>query len=70
MQIKLSQNNQNLQIKLGAHVKEAYVSQQNCTQSDGTKGNWVVKQHDSGKVLSCHKTKEDAKSALQAMNAN
>lgn len=36
------------------------VEKQDCEQSDGTDGSWVVKKENSGEVESCHKTKRDA----------
>jgi hypothetical protein len=36
------------------------VVEQDCEQSDGTSGSWVVKNKDTGEVESCHKTKQKA----------
>lgn len=36
------------------------VKKQNCEQSDGTSGSWVVVKKDSGEVESCHKSKRKA----------
>lgn len=46
------------------------IKKRKCTQSDGTKGNWVIVKDSTGKQVSCHVTKEDAKGALAALNAS
>lgn len=36
--------------------------------SKGEKAPWVIKSHDTGKILSSHKSKEEAKRHLQQMH--
>jgi hypothetical protein len=38
--------------------------------SKGESAPWVIKDHDTGKILSSHKTKEAAESHLQDMHAH
>lgn len=45
------------------------VYKQKCTQSDGDKGEYVSKKKETGEVVSCHATKEKAKSSNQAKYA-
>lgn len=41
----------------------------NCTQSDGTKGRWIVFNAETGEEKSCHRTQEDARKSAAAANA-
>ena len=36
------------------------VVEEDCQQSDGSSGSWVVKNKETGEVESCHKTKRKA----------
>lgn len=48
------------------------VAKQDCEQSDGTGGRWVVQKKESGSWVqaSCHKTKSDAEDSVAARRAN
>lgn len=50
-------------------IKRAYIEKQDCEQSDGTKGSYVVKSHESGEQLGCFTSKEAAENYLQAAHA-
>ncbi len=46
------------------------VSKQKCKQSSGKKGKYVLKKKDTNEKVSCHTSKEKAKSAMRARYAN
>ena len=46
------------------------VSKQNCKQSSGKKGKYVLKKKDTNEKVSCHTSKKKAKSAMRARYAN
>jgi hypothetical protein len=52
-------------------VKESYVvNVPGHKNSDGESAPWVIKSHETGKILSSHKTESEAKSHLQDMHAH
>jgi len=46
------------------------VYKQKCTQADGDKGSYVSKKEETGKVVSCHTSKEDAEASNRAKYAS
>lgn len=46
------------------------ISKQKCKQSSGKKGKYVLKKKDTNEKVSCHTSKEKAKSAMRARYAN
>lgn len=57
--------------KEAATAKVAYVAHvPGHKNSKGESAPWVIKQHETGKILSSHKTKAEAKSHLQDMHAH
>ncbi|HRZ18950.1 MAG TPA: hypothetical protein P5136_02745 [Methanofastidiosum sp.] len=52
-------------------VKESYVvNVPGHKNSKGESAPWVIKSHETGKILSSHKTESEAKSHLQDMHAH
>jgi len=46
------------------------VVKQKCKQADGDSGSWIVKRRDTGKKVSCHKSKKKAQGAISARHIN
>lgn len=46
------------------------ITKQNCKQSTGDSGKYVIRKRKSNKKVSCHKTKSNAEKAIKAMHAN
>jgi hypothetical protein len=41
-----------------------------CRQADGDAGRWIVKRRDTGRKVSCHKSKKKAQKSVSARHIN